>query len=164
LPVACGETGLLLVKGPSVMQGYLHQPEKTAAVIRDGWYNTGDIARVDKDGFLYLTDRLTRFSKIGGEMVPHGALEEVIQSLRSDPCVAVVSSHDAAKGERLVVCYTEKAGEPAMLRKLLVEHGLPNLWVPSLKNFVMISDIPVLGSGKVDLQAVKSHVQHALVA
>ena len=161
-----GESGLLLVKGPSVMCGYLRQPDKTAEVVRDGWYNTGDIARVDKDGFIYLTDRLTRFSKIGGEMVPHGALEEVLQPRNADaePCVAVVSSHDLAKGERLMVCYTDEAGEPETLRKKLVKHGLPNLWIPALKNFVKISRMPVLGTGKIDLSSVRCYVQNSIAA
>ena len=69
-PVAVGQSGLLLVRGPNVMQGYLGQPEKTAEVLRDGWYVTGDVAALDEDGFLQITDRLSRFSKIGGEMVP----------------------------------------------------------------------------------------------
>jgi acyl-[acyl-carrier-protein]-phospholipid O-acyltransferase / long-chain-fatty-acid--[acyl-carrier-protein] ligase len=69
--VPLGEPGLMLVRGPNVMQGYLGLPEKTAEVLRDGWYVTGDIAAVDEDGFLQITDRLSRFSKIGGEMVPH---------------------------------------------------------------------------------------------
>ena len=71
--------GLLLVRGPNVMQGYLGKPEKTAEVLRDGWYVTGDIAAEDEDGFLAITDRLSRFSKIGGEMVPHIKVEEELQ-------------------------------------------------------------------------------------
>ena len=153
-----GEPGLLMVKGPNVMQGYLHDPERTAEAVVDGWYNTGDIAHVDRDGFIFLTGRLSRFSKIGGEMIPHGALEEVLMARQPEPCVAVVSFSDESRGERLVVCYTEKAGEPEMLRKLLVEHGLPNLWIPALKNFVPIPEIPVMGTGKVDLQAVRAYV------
>jgi len=160
--VPADKPGLLLIKGPNVMQGYLHQPEKTAEVISDGWYNTGDIARIDKDGFIYLTDRLTRFSKIGGEMIPHGALEEILQSEHStqEPCIAVVSTQDATRGERLVVCYTEKAGSPELLRKLLMEHGLPNLWIPNLKNFLTIPEIPVLGTGKTDLQSLREYAQN----
>ncbi len=155
-----GHPGLLLIKGPNVMQGYLHQPEKTAQVIADGWYNTGDIAQIDHEGFIFLTDRLTRFSKIGGEMIPHGALEEVLQAHQKnqEPCIAVVSTQDETRGERLVVCYTEKAGSPELLRKLLMEHGLPNLWIPSLKNFLSIPEIPVLGSGKTDLQSLREYV------
>jgi len=159
--VSTGKPGLLLIKGPNVMQGYLHDPCRSAEVFIEGWYNTGDIARMDKDGFLYITGRLSRFSKIGGEMVPHGALEDALHYGREDqdPCVAVVSAQDGKNGERLMVCYTEQAGEPCILRKLMIEHGLPNLWIPGLKNFVMIPQIPVLATGKVDLQSVLNHAQ-----
>ena len=71
---------MLLVKGPNVMKGYLGDPARTAEVMRDGWYVTGDIAVIDADGFLRLVDRLGRFSKIGGEMVPHIRVEEAIRS------------------------------------------------------------------------------------
>ena len=80
-PLAVDKPGLLLVRGPNVMQGYLNRPEKTAEVLRDGWYNTGDIATLDEDGFLRITDRLSRFSKIGGEMVPHIKVEEKLHEL-----------------------------------------------------------------------------------
>jgi acyl-[acyl-carrier-protein]-phospholipid O-acyltransferase/long-chain-fatty-acid--[acyl-carrier-protein] ligase len=79
LPI--GKAGLLLVRGPNVMQGYLNQPGKTAEVLCDGWYNTGDIAEEDQDGFIRITDRLSRFSKIGGEMVPHIKVEETLHEI-----------------------------------------------------------------------------------
>jgi acyl-[acyl-carrier-protein]-phospholipid O-acyltransferase/long-chain-fatty-acid--[acyl-carrier-protein] ligase len=161
-----GRPGLLLVKGPSVMQGYLNDPARTAEVLRDGWYNTGDIARIDAEGFLFLTDRLTRFSKIGGEMVPHGAVEEALQQAcgTSEPCVAVVSEQDAAKGERLVVCYTPQAGSADLLYQSLKQSGLPNLWIPSRASFLAIPGIPVLGTGKIDFRAVRTFVQQARCA
>ena len=80
-PLPVGETGLLLVRGPNIMQGYLNRPEKTAEVLHDGWYNTGDIAAVDEDGFIRITDRMSRFSKIGGEMVPHIKVEDKLHEL-----------------------------------------------------------------------------------
>ncbi len=73
-----GTEGVIAVKGPQVMVGYLNRPEATAAVIRDGWYTTGDIGLVDADGFLKITDRISRFSKIAGEMVPHLKIESAI--------------------------------------------------------------------------------------
>jgi len=76
LPV--GEPGLLMVKGPNVMLGYLGKPELTAEVLKQGWYNTGDVACIDAAGFVAITDRLSRFSKVGGEMVPHLAIEEAL--------------------------------------------------------------------------------------
>jgi acyl-[acyl-carrier-protein]-phospholipid O-acyltransferase/long-chain-fatty-acid--[acyl-carrier-protein] ligase len=110
--------GMLLVKGPNVMKGYLHQPDKTAEVIRDGWYVTGDIARIDRHGFIEITGRLSRFSKIGGEMVPHQNIEDAIQQFlqgaNAEELVAVVASvPDEKKGERLVVLHTKIDKSPA---------------------------------------------------
>ena len=70
---------MIVVKGPQVMAGYLNRPEATAKVLKDGWYTTGDLGYVDADGFLKITDRLSRFSKMAGEMVPHGAVEAAIR-------------------------------------------------------------------------------------
>src|ERR1700745_1578253 len=107
-PVAPNEPGLLLVRGPNVMRGYLNKPEKTADVLRDGWYNTGDIARVDEEGFLRITDRLSRFSKIGGEMVPHIKVEDLLQELvgATEQTFVVPAVPDEKKGERLTVLHT----------------------------------------------------------
>src|SRR2546428_2105184 len=107
-PVAVNEPGLLLVRGPNIMQGYLNKPEKTADVLRDGWYNTGDIARLDEDGFLKITDRLSRFSKIGGEMVPHIKVEDLLQELAgaSEQTFVVTAIPDEEKGERPIVLHT----------------------------------------------------------
>jgi acyl-[acyl-carrier-protein]-phospholipid O-acyltransferase/long-chain-fatty-acid--[acyl-carrier-protein] ligase len=148
-----GQEGLMLIKGPNVMTGYLNNPEKTAEVLHDGWYNTGDIARMSAQGFVTLTGRLSRFSKIAGEMVPHGAVEEALQALTEtdEPCVAVVSKTDTAKGEQLAVCYTEKAGDPETLVSKLRNLNLPNLWIPRPANFIRIENLPILGTGKLDL-------------
>ena len=97
---APGKKGLLLVKGPNVMLGYLDQPELTAEVMRDGWYVTGDIATIDEDGFIRITDRLSRFSKIGGEMVPHMKIEEAINEILGSPAPSSPRSpmNNAARG------------------------------------------------------------------
>jgi len=79
-PLPYNREGLLLVKGPNCMAVYLGQPEKTQEVNGGGWYVTGDIACIDEDGFIRITDRLTRFSKIGGEMVPHMRIEEAART------------------------------------------------------------------------------------
>ncbi len=159
-PLPINTPGLLLVKGPNVMQGYLDNPIKTAEALRDGWYNTGDIARIDEDGFLFLTDRLSRFSKIGGEMVPHGAIEDVLQRAcnTSEPCIAVIGIPDKSRGEDLVVCYTPQAGDAEMLHHALKSGGLPNLWIPSRAHFVRVADIPLLGTGKTDLRTLRERV------
>jgi acyl-[acyl-carrier-protein]-phospholipid O-acyltransferase/long-chain-fatty-acid--[acyl-carrier-protein] ligase len=155
-----GEEGLLLIKGPNVMQGYLNLPEKTAEVLNHGWYNTGDIARMDQRGFVYITGRLSRFSKIGGEMVPHGAVEDALQQATGsdEPCVAVVSITCNTKGEQLAVCYTKQAGDPESLISKLRALDLPNLWIPRISNFFHIQELPFLGTGKLDLCALNQLV------
>lgn len=152
-----GKPGLLLVKGPNVMERYLHQPKRTLEVIRDGWYNTGDIAKIDEDGFLTLTDRLSRFSKIGGEMIPHGALEEIIQNeMNTDDQVAAVTAiPDETRGDKLIVLYTPEAGGEENLKLILDNADIPNLWKPGHDAYYQIDEIPVLGSGKIDLKALK---------
>ena len=151
-----GKPGLLLVKGPNLMQGYLDQPERTAEVIRDGWYVTGDVAMMDEDGFIFITDRLSRFSKIGGEMVPHLKIEEAINGVLGDLCSAVTAVPDPARGERLVAFYTRADVTPDQLWSQLRESELPQLWVPKKDDLVRIAEIPTLGTGKVDLRALKA--------
>ena len=154
-----GVPGMLCVKGPNVMKGYLHQPEQTAKVIQHGWYITGDIALIDDDNFLSITGRLSRFSKIAGEMVPHLAIEEALGKIegRGDEeaiTLAVTGVPDPRKGERLVVLYTELRHTPEELVRRLLENGLPPLWVPEPDNFYRVEKIPVLGTGKLDIKAL----------
>ncbi|MBM4258300.1 MAG: MFS transporter [Deltaproteobacteria bacterium] len=153
LPV--GQEGLLLVKGPNRMLGYLGQPEKTREVIRDGWYVTGDIAKLDEDGFIHLTDRLSRFSKIGGEMVPHLRIEEAIHQILGEASCVVTAIPDEQKGERLIVLYTHTEYTPDVLWTHLNQTDLPKLWVPKREHLFAVEAIPVLGTGKVDLRAVR---------
>jgi acyl-[acyl-carrier-protein]-phospholipid O-acyltransferase/long-chain-fatty-acid--[acyl-carrier-protein] ligase len=154
LPV--GAAGLLLVRGPNVMKGYLGKPEKTAEVLQDGWYITGDIAAEDEDGFLTITDRLSRFSKIGGEMVPHIKIEEKLQELANatEQKFVVTGVPDGKKGERLVVLHTIPPDELKALLDRMPEAGLPNLWTPRANQFFHVEELPHLGSGKLDLRRV----------
>jgi acyl-[acyl-carrier-protein]-phospholipid O-acyltransferase / long-chain-fatty-acid--[acyl-carrier-protein] ligase len=157
--------GMLLVKGPNVMKGYLGQPEETAKVMHDGWYITGDIARIDSDGFIFITARQSRFSKIGGEMVPHIRIEEAIQKIlgceeNGQLSVVVTSVPDEKKGERLVVVHTPLTMTPHEICHRLGTIGVPNLWIPSADSFVEIESIPILGSGKTDLKAVADIAKH----
>jgi acyl-[acyl-carrier-protein]-phospholipid O-acyltransferase/long-chain-fatty-acid--[acyl-carrier-protein] ligase len=156
-PVAADEPGLLLVRGPNVMRGYLNKPEKTADVLRDGWYNTGDIARLDEDGFLKITDRLSRFSKIGGEMVPHIKVEDLLQELAgvTEQTFVVTAVPDEKKGERLVVLHIL---DEAKLQECLEKLGmsdLPALWRPRPDQFLRIEKLPYLGTGKLDLRKAR---------
>jgi acyl-[acyl-carrier-protein]-phospholipid O-acyltransferase / long-chain-fatty-acid--[acyl-carrier-protein] ligase len=152
-------TGMLLITGPNVMKGYYGRPDLTAEVVRDGWYVTGDVAEIDADGFIRITGRVSRFSKIGGEMVPHIRVEEAINRLLhidEDELRAVVTAvPDAKRGERIVVLHTELPLAPESICRKLPETGLPLLWVPSPEDFRRVESIPVLGTGKLDLKRVK---------
>ena len=146
--------GLLLVRGPNIMLGYLGRADKTAEVLRDGWYSTGDIATVDEDGFLQITDRLSRFSKIGGEMVPHIRIEETLHELVSatEQMFLVTAVPDEKKGERLVVLHKLDAEKLAHCLAGFAKCDLPNLWKPRPDQFFRVDAFPYLGSGKLDLR------------
>ena len=156
-PVPVCTPGLLLVRGPNVMKGYLGKPERTAEVLQDGWYVTGDIASEDEDGFLTITDRLSRFSKIGGEMVPHIKIEEKLQELAgaTEQKFAVMGVPDGKKGERLVVLHTLNAEELKAVLDRLPEAALPNLWTPRSNQFFHVDELPYLGTGKLDLRRIR---------
>ncbi len=157
LPLPVGQAGLLLVKGPNVMKGYLGRPEKTVEVVHDGWYNTGDIASLDEDGFVQITDRLSRFSKIGGEMVPHIRVEEKLHEVAgsTEQVFAVAGVPDEKKGERLVVLSTLPDSGMRDCAAKLSQSGLPNLWIPRPNQFFHVDALPYLGTGKLDLKKVK---------
>jgi acyl-[acyl-carrier-protein]-phospholipid O-acyltransferase / long-chain-fatty-acid--[acyl-carrier-protein] ligase len=148
------ETGMLWLRGVNIFEGYLHDAECTADVLQDGWLKTGDIGRFDEDGFLYIEGRLSRFSKIGGEMVPHEAIENKIVDLldlsgKDERMIAIVGVQDEAKGEALVLLSAMDV-DLAQLRKQLHESGISNLWIP--KRVQRVDSIPVLASGKLDLK------------
>lgn len=148
------ETGMVWFRGANIFEGYLHDEKRTADVLRDGWFKTGDIGRFDEDGFLYIEGRLSRFSKIGGEMVPHEAVEQKIVELlgfsgKDERLVAIVGVQDESKGEALILL-TAVDVDLAQLRDRLRDAGVPNLWIP--KKACRIDSIPVLASGKLDLK------------
>ena len=148
------ETGMLWLRGPNIFEGYLHEPERTADVLRESWFKTGDIGRFDEDGFLYIEGRLSRFSKIGGEMVPHEVIEQKIIDLldlsgRDERIIAIVGVTDEAKGEAVVLLSAIDV-DLAQLRDKLRDAGVPNLWIP--KRVQRVESIPVLASGKLDLK------------
>jgi acyl-[acyl-carrier-protein]-phospholipid O-acyltransferase/long-chain-fatty-acid--[acyl-carrier-protein] ligase len=156
-PVPMGQPGLLLVRGPNIMQGYLGRPDKTAEVLKDGWYTTGDIAALDEDGFLQITDRLSRFSKIGGEMVPHVRVEEKLHEFAgaAEQLFVVTGVPDERKGERLVVLHKLADGKLEPCLEKLSKSDLPNLWKPRPDQFFHVEAFPYLGSGKLDLRKVR---------
>ena len=155
LPV--GAEGEIAVKGPQVMVGYLNRPEATAQVLEAGWYYTGDIGYLDPDGFLKITDRISRFSKIAGEMVPHLAIESAILEATGvdENHVAVTGVPDSKHGERLCVLYTDLGISPAQVQQKLTAGPLPKVWVPSPRDFIHVEEIPITSTGKVDLRRLK---------
>jgi len=158
-PLPPNQEGLLLVKGANRMIGYLGDPERTAEVFREEWYVTGDIAAIDDEGFLRITDRLARFSKIAGEMVPHVRIEEAIGEVIGEaPCV-VTAVGDERRGERLVALYIAPEIAPAELWRRLSETNLPRLWIPKRENLYQVESLPSLGTGKMDLHGVKLRAQ-----
>jgi acyl-[acyl-carrier-protein]-phospholipid O-acyltransferase/long-chain-fatty-acid--[acyl-carrier-protein] ligase len=156
-PLPVGQAGLMLVRGPNVMQGYLGRPDKTAEVLRDGWYVTGDIAAIDEDGFLQITDRLSRFSKIGGEMVPHIKIEEKLHELAgvTEQTFVVAGVPDEKKGERLVVLHKLAPEQLQPCLEKLAQCDLPNLWKPRADQFYHVDAFPCLGTGKLDLRKAR---------
>jgi acyl-[acyl-carrier-protein]-phospholipid O-acyltransferase/long-chain-fatty-acid--[acyl-carrier-protein] ligase len=151
-----GQEGLLLIKGPNVMLGYLNQENLTDQVLRRGWYVTGDIASIDEDGFIRITDRLSRFSKIGGEMVPHVKIEETINEVLGSAASAVTAVPDPQRGEKLVAFYSQNGISRDELWNKLNQTDLPKLWIPKRENLHCIHAIPILGSGKADLKKLKA--------
>ena len=159
-PQSIHESGMIWFKGANIFEGYLNDPKRTAAVIKDGWFRTGDIGRVDLDGFLYIEGRISRFSKIAGEMVPHETVEEALVKAmglenESSRKIAVVGVPDPDKGEALILVTAVPGGpehqEILDLRYRLLDKGMPPLWIP--KKMIRVSDIPVLASGKLDVQS-----------
>ena len=159
-PVPIDRQGCIWLKGANIFPGYLNDQRKTDEVIVDGWLNTGDIGRVDAEGFLHIEGRLSRFSKIGGEMVPHEAVEAAITKIleldhETERRIAVVSIPDQQKGEAIAllttVCGETLQQECIDLRYKLMDQGMPSLWCP--KTFIPADDIPVLASGKLDIKA-----------
>ncbi|MEM1067571.1 MAG: AMP-binding protein [Planctomycetota bacterium] len=159
--LGAGEDGMLLISGPNVMSGYANRDDLTKDAIRDGWYVTGDIAHVDNDGFIHITGRLSRFSKIGGEMVPHVRIEEelVKQFIEGEDDelirVCVTAVPDTKKGERLVVLHLPTEKDLNEVSQGLQQAGLPNLFIPSVDSFIEVEAIPLLGTGKYDLKGAK---------
>lgn len=175
--------GMLLVKGANVMKGYFKEPELTAAAMHDGWYITGDVAKIDKDGFIFITGRESRISKIGGEMVPHILIEEKLLEIlkthakanpeesnskpgdskedeaQTEIPLAVAAVPDSKKGERIVVLHTKLPMTPDDLCKEMRDSGCPLIWVPSPQNFHEVDFIPALATGKLDIGALKMKVK-----
>jgi len=146
-----GEVGKILVKGDLVMKGYLGEPELTAEAIVDGWYNTGDMGYLDKDGYLWHSGRFKRFVKIGGEMVSLVRVENVMEKhLPEGVSCCIVEIPDEIKGATIVAAVTRDINKIAILRKMGQE--LPNIALP--RQFFVIEELPMMGTGKIDFRSV----------
>ena len=163
-PLGPDQQGLVLVKGPNVMRGYLGRDDLTQAAFRDGWYITGDQGLLSEDGFLKITGRLSRFSKIGGEMVPHVLIEEALnESIPGGAQLFAVSSvGDEKKGEKLVVIHTAADAQVQHAFDALAAKELPNLFLPKRDQFYKVDAIPILGTGKLDLRALRRMAEEAV--
>jgi acyl-[acyl-carrier-protein]-phospholipid O-acyltransferase/long-chain-fatty-acid--[acyl-carrier-protein] ligase len=157
-----GESGLLCFRGPNIFYGYLDEIEKTNEVLtNDGWFITGDLGYTDNEGFLYIEGRLSRFSKIGGEMVPHGTVEDEVRKIL-DPNrdenfgLVIIGQPDESKGEQLILVI-DKEINFSELRKNLTLNGIPNLWIP--KKMKKIKEIPVLSTGKTDIVKLEREIE-----
>jgi len=159
-----GEAGILEFRGPNIFPGYLGRPDLTEKVLQEGWYHSADYGRLDGEGFLFIEGRRARFSKIGGEMVPHGLVEEELvkwcrKTGRANEGaleVMVTAVEDEKKGESLVVLHAADL-DPAEAEKALRDAELPNLWIP--RKFKRVEKIPLLASGKLDLAAARKLAQ-----
>ncbi len=162
-----GETGVIAFRGANMFEGYLDDPKKTAEVFHNGWYITGDLGRFDEDGFLFIEGRLSRFSKIAGEMVPHGTVEQkLIEAFALEQAegyaLVVMGVPDPGKGEQLVLLTADDAVTEASVKEKLTAAGVPNLWIPRLVH--RVEQIPVLGTGKLDLKGCKDLAAEAAKA
>ena len=160
-PLPLYTAGMIWLRGSNIFEGYLNQPEKTASVMKNGWFMTGDIGRLDEDGFLYIEGRLSRFSKIGGEMVPHETVEDLINKAlghaEDERRITIVGVPDEAKGEALILLSSNPDIDLQELRTKLTADGIPALWIP--KKIVDVAEIPILASGKLDIKSCEKLAQ-----
>jgi acyl-[acyl-carrier-protein]-phospholipid O-acyltransferase/long-chain-fatty-acid--[acyl-carrier-protein] ligase len=145
-------TGRLFVRGPNIMKGYLNSEVNEKFVALGGWYDTGDIARVDADGYVYILGRLKRFAKVSGEMVSLTAIEDALAGafpqfgLRF--VAAVVARADEHKGEKLIIISNEPRLTLEQVRDAIRARGLNNLAIP--REIRHVHELPRLGTGKIN--------------
>jgi acyl-[acyl-carrier-protein]-phospholipid O-acyltransferase/long-chain-fatty-acid--[acyl-carrier-protein] ligase len=147
-----GQAGRLLVRGPNIMKGYLNPEPNSRFLKLNGWYDTGDIVRIDDDGYVHILGRLKRFAKVSGEMVSLAAVEEVLAGAFPQYglkfAIAVLAKPDAERGEKLIAVTNEPRLRLEELRDVIRRRGLSNLAVP--REILHIREIPRLGTGKVN--------------
>ncbi len=155
------EGGRLHVRGPNVMLGYL-LPGKPGELVTpgtrygDGWYDTGDVVRVDEEGFVTIVGRLKRFAKVGGEMVPLNAVESLAVQVWPDHRHGAVAIADGRRGEAVILVSEHPQASLEALQAAARRQGMPELWLP--RRIVHLRQLPLLGSGKVDYEALRGRV------
>lgn len=161
--VPLDQQGIIWLKGANIFKGYLGDQKKTDEVLQNGWFRTGDVGRMDENGFLFIEGRISRFSKIAGEMVPHETVEAAINKVlqldsEAERRIAVVGVPDEQKGEAIIllstICGAALEQECIDLRYKLLDEGLPSLWTP--RQIVPVKEIPVLASGKLDIKGCEA--------
>jgi acyl-[acyl-carrier-protein]-phospholipid O-acyltransferase/long-chain-fatty-acid--[acyl-carrier-protein] ligase len=153
------EVGKILVKGDSVMKGYYDDDVLTSEVLVGGWYNTGDMGYFDEDGYLWHAGRFKRFAKIGGEMVSLVKVENTLEKhLPVGVSCCVVEVSDEKKGASIVATVSIEINKAEILKKMGSE--LPNIALP--KHFIVIKELPMMGTGKIDFRTVTRIVQDIL--
>jgi acyl-[acyl-carrier-protein]-phospholipid O-acyltransferase/long-chain-fatty-acid--[acyl-carrier-protein] ligase len=151
-----GEVGKIMIKGDIVMKGYYEDPGQTAEVLKDGWYNTGDMGYLDEDGYLWHAGRFKRFTKVGGEMVSLVKVENILEKyLPEGASCCVVEVMDEKKGSVIVATVSQDVNKTEILRKMM--NDLPTIALPRL--FVTIEQLPMMGTGKIDFRTVTGMVQ-----
>ncbi|MBF2735002.1 MAG: AMP-binding protein [Betaproteobacteria bacterium AqS2] len=143
------EGGVLEIKGPNVMKGYL-QPDGTLAAPPEGWHSTGDVVKIDKDGFLYIVGRVKRFAKIAGEMVPMVRVENALAKVKEDAMIAVIAVPDEERGEKLIAFSQDMNVTLEQMQQAVQAADLPALWAPQEIVYMEDSEFPLLGTGKFD--------------
>ncbi len=152
-PVAPGQPGVLLIKGPNVMKGYYKDEERTAEVLsKDGWYNTGDIFTMDPEGFLFFVERNDGVAKIKGEKAPRAVVEKALNDavgIKDEDGVRkfiVVNVKDAKDGEKFIVLYKDVSQTPEQLRQAMSAAKVRDLFIPAANNFFQVEELPVIGA------------------
>ncbi len=154
-----GEVGIIFVKGDTVMKGYYDDPEQTAEVLKDGWYNTGDVGFFDKEEFLWHAGRFKRFTKVGGEMVSLVKVENILEKyLPQGLSCCVVEVMNEKKGSSIIAAVSGEIHKTEILRKMM--NDLPVIALP--REFVVINELPVMGTGKIDFRTVTTMVQEIM--
>ena len=158
---AVKEVGKILVSGDLVMKGYYDDPELTSEAVSEGWYNTGDMGYFDEDGYLWHAGRFKRFAKVGGEMVSLVKVENILEKLLPEGIsCCVVEVPDEKRGSYIVATVTGEINKTHILRMLMEE--LPVIALP--REFIIIKELPMMGTGKIDFRTVTGMVKKILGA